>query len=121
MVAVLASKSLEFISIEIYWEVEIEIWGTGMAVAPHTLIHMQYVSMILRYLKEFCVTVCSFVTYASIDNKAIIPVGEPGLPLSTGVRGHNRSIVLAEGPGPSALDHDFHVHGIVPSVTFVYS
>jgi hypothetical protein len=75
--------------------------------------------MILRYLREFCVTAHSFVTYASVDDKAIIPVGEPGLPVSTGVRGHNRSIVLAEGPGPSALDHDFHVHGVVPSITFV--
>ena len=54
-----------------------------------------------------------------MDDKAIIPIGEPGLPVSTGVRGHNRSIVLAEGPGPSALDHDFHVHGVVPSVSFV--
>lgn len=57
------------------------------------------------------------MTYTSVDYKAIIPVGDPGLPVSTGVRGHNRSIVLAEGPGPSALDHDFHVHGVVPSVT----
>ena len=31
----------------------------------------------------------------------------------------NRSIVLAEGPDPSALGHNFHVHGVVPSVTFV--
>jgi len=38
--------------------------------------------------------------------------------VSSGVRGHNHSIVLADGPSPSALDHDFHVHGIVPSVTF---
>ena len=25
----------------------------------------------------------------SVDDKAIIPVGNPGLPVSTGVRGHN--------------------------------
>ena len=74
-----------------------------------THVDSRYVSMILQYLKEFCVAIRSLVTYASVDDKAIIPVGEPGLPVSTGVRGHNRCIVLAEGPGPSALDHDFHV------------
>ena len=25
---------------------------------------------------------------------------------------------MADGPSPSALDHDFHVHGVVSSVTF---
>ena len=38
--------------------------------------------------------------------------------VSTGVRGHNRSIVPIDGPQVQALDHDFHVHGIVPSVAF---
>ena len=50
----------------------------------------------------------------SVDDKAIIPVGEPGMPVS-GCRGHNRSIVPLQGQGPGALDHDFHVCGIVPS------
>ena len=27
--------------------------------------------------------------------------------------------MLAEGPSPSDLDHDFHIHGVVPSVTFI--
>ena len=61
----------------------------------------------------------SLVNYVSVDDKAIIPVGEPGLPVSSGVRGHNCSIVVAEGPSPGALDHDFHVKGVVPSVSFV--
>ena len=77
-----------------------------------------YVSVLLQYLKEFSVQQRDFVTYISIDDKAIIPVGEPGHPVSSGVRGHNRSIVLADNPSPSALDHDFHVHGVVISVTF---
>ena len=48
----------------------------------------------------------------------IIPVGEPACPVSTGVHGHNRSIVPLNGPQVQALDHDFHLHGIVPSVVF---
>ena len=62
--------------------------------------------LILHYLKD-----SSFVNYVSLDDIAVIPE-----PASCGVRGHNRSIVLAEGPKLSALDHDFHVYGIVPSV-----
>ena len=78
----------------------------------------KYVSVLLQYLKEFCVQERDIVNYVSVDDKAIIPVGEPGLPVSSSVRGHNRSIVLADGPSPTALNHDFHVHGIVPSVLF---
>ena len=29
----------------------------------------------------------------SVDDKAIVPVGEPDCPVSTGVRGHSRSLV----------------------------
>ena len=55
----------------------------------------------------------------SVDDKAIVPVGEPGAPVSTGVRGHNKSLVSTSGPKNLALGHDFHVFGIVPSVAFV--
>ena len=53
-----------------------------------------------------------------MTRQLIIPVGEPDLPVSSGARGYNHSIMLADGPSPTALDHDFHVHGIVPSVAF---
>ena len=54
-----------------------------------------------------------------LDDKATVPVGEPEQPQSTGVRGHNRSLALVDGPALSALDHDFHLAGIIPSVAFV--
>ena len=96
-------------------------FGVQVHLLRHIHVDARYMSMILRYLKEFCVQLHSLVNYVyiSVDDKAIIPVGEPGLPVSSGVRGHNRSIVLAEGPSPGALDHDFHVSGVVPSVSFV--
>ena len=74
-----------------------------------------YISALLQYLREFA---ARFHSYC-LDDKANIPVGEPGCPLSTGVRGHNHSLVSLDGPRLLALDHDFHIHGIVPSVTFV--
>ena len=54
----------------------------------------------------------------SVDDKAIIPVGESNCHVSTGVHGHNRSLVPHSGSQLLALDHDFHVHGIVPSLSF---
>ena len=93
-------------------------FGVQVRQLRHDHVDSHYVSVVLRYLKEFCVQEREFASYLSIDDKAIIPVGEPGLPVSSGVRGYNQSIVLADGPSPSALDHDFHVHGIVPSIVF---
>ncbi|SMN01555.1 hypothetical protein SPONL_2127 [uncultured Candidatus Thioglobus sp.] len=75
-----------------------------------------YVNALLQYAKGFCVKFRDFCQYVSADDKAIIPIGEPDLPISTGVRGHNRSIVPTHGSKLEALDHDFHIHGVVPSV-----
>lgn len=77
-----------------------------------------YVSALLQYVRHFAVTHRLVMALVSVDDKAIIPVGEPHCPVSTGVRGHNRSLVPLNGPQVRALDHDFHINGIVPSVAF---
>ena len=53
-----------------------------------------------------------------VDDKAIVPVGSPQQPISAGVRGHNRSLVGLDGQ-MVALDHDWHVGGLIPSVLFM--
>ena len=45
--------------------------------------------------------------YVSVDDKAILPISNPDCPFSTGVRGHNRSLVSLDGPRLVALDHVF--------------
>ena len=70
-------------------------------------------------MKSFAVQFRSHCQYVSVDDKATIPIGEPDCPISTGVRGHNRFLVCLDGPQLLRLDHDFHVHGIVPSVAFL--
>ena len=77
-----------------------------------------YVSALLQYVRSFAVQYRACMLLVSVDDKCIIPVGEPACPVSTGVRGHNRSLVPLHGPRLQALDHDFHLHGIVPSVAF---
>lgn len=46
--------------------------------------------------------------FQSLDDKAIIPVGNPDQPVSTGVRSHHGGIVCNDNK-IVALDHDFHV------------
>lgn len=49
----------------------------------------KYVMVLLKYVKKYAVNFSRYVTLVSIDDKAIIPVGEPGAAVSTGVRGHH--------------------------------
>jgi len=62
-----------------------------------------------------------FTLYVSADDKAIVPIDKLDLLVSTGVRGHHRSFVPASGSSVMGLDHDFHVHGTMPSVALFVS
>lgn len=77
----------------------------------------RYVAVLLQYIKFFAVSLQEQILVFSVDDKAIVPVGEPSNPISSGVRGHNRSLVTVGGPTLAALDHDFHLFGVVPSVS----
>ncbi|KAK3095270.1 hypothetical protein FSP39_012504 [Pinctada imbricata] len=79
----------------------------------------KYATMLFRYLKEFLVQYRQHALFVCMDDKAVVPIGEPGIPISTGVRGHNKVMAPASGPALVATDHDFHNAGIIPSVAFV--
>ena len=78
----------------------------------------KYVAVTLQYVKNFAVKYKSQALLLSVNDKAIVPVGEPDNPISTGIRGHHRSLTFASSSGLtlSALDHDFHLFGIVLSM-----
>lgn len=59
--------------------------------------------------KEHSMMVC-------VDDKAVVPIGEPTTPISTGVRPHKTLVPL--NTVLAATDHDFHVAGAIPSVLF---
>ena len=48
----------------------------------------RYVAVILQHMKRFAISFIEHTLLLSVDDKAIVPVGEPGNPISTGVRGH---------------------------------
>lgn len=52
-----------------------------------------------------------------LDDKAVVPVGEPHCPISTNARPYNRAMISV-GVIFSALDHGFHINGNIPSVLF---
>ena len=51
-----------------------------------------------------------------VDDKTIVPVGEPDRPISTDVRAHNQSLVHVD-KSLKALNHDFYTCGNVLLVT----
>ena len=76
----------------------------------------KYAYITFKYLKEFAIRYKDVARRTCLDDKAVIPVGNPGLPVSTNVRKHNRSLGPCNGPILGAADHDWNVAGIVSSV-----
>ena len=78
--------------------------------SPFTAFQFKMMKEMATMFKEHSVMIC-------VDDKAVVPIGEPEAAMSTGVRPHNRSLVPV-GSTLVASDHDFHVSGAVPSVLF---
>lgn len=77
----------------------------------------EYAFQQFEFMKEMAVLLKEEAEFICLDDKSIIPVGEPGNPVASGVRAHNKALVPT-GVKLAALDHDFHIHGAVPSVLF---
>ena len=73
-----------------------------------------YVATQYQYLKQFVVPNRNETVMVCMDDKAVVPVGDPAMPLSTSVRSHNRVLAPTEGPELVAMDHDFCINGLVP-------
>ncbi|XP_053379602.1 uncharacterized protein LOC128548528 isoform X2 [Mercenaria mercenaria] len=78
----------------------------------------EYGRNLFGHLKEFACMFREDTLFQSLDDKAIVPVGEPAHAISTGVRIHHGGLVTGDRQN-LAMDHDFHIAGIVPSVCFM--
>ena len=58
----------------------------------------RYVATWYQYLKQFVVLNRNKTIMVCMNDQAVVPVGDPGMPLSTGVRPHNRVLAPTEGP-----------------------
>ena len=68
-----------------------------------------------KYISRYAVKYREYVTFLSIDDKAKLNYGEPGLAISTGVRGKKAIVPVNHVLG--ALDHDVNSKGsLTPSV-----
>ena len=63
-----------------------------------------YAAAIFRYLIEFCVRFKDNTALVFVDDKASIPIGEPGVPMATVARG-KQTIVHGDIPF-MVVDHD---------------
>lgn len=77
-----------------------------------------YTAHLYSMMKQFAVKQRAHASFIAVDDKTTIPIGKPNQPISTNVRPHNRSLVASSQQVLSAMDHDFHVHGCIPSVLF---
>ena len=76
-----------------------------------------YVATQYQYLKQLVVLNRNETIMICTDDKAVVPVGDPAMPLSTGVTPHNRVLTPTEGPELVAMDHEWHdfcINGLVP-------
>jgi len=71
-------------------------FGVQIRQLRHTHPDSYYISVLLKYVKEFSIR---FRDVLSVDDEGIIPVGELGMTVSIGARGHDKSIVPLHGQG----------------------
>ena len=78
-------------------------------------LHARYVATQYQYLKQFVVLDRNeaILIMVCMDDKDVVPVGDLGMPLSTGGRPHNRVLAPTEGPELVAIDHDFCINDLV--------
>ena len=78
-----------------------------------------YCNALLKYLKERAIDLNSLddmnVGFFSCDDKAKVPIGEPGFAVSTGVRG--KQTIAPTSTTLVAGDHDMTKSSLTPSVT----
>ena len=70
-----------------------------------------------KYLKQYATmmqTSNNKIVMFVCDDKAKVPIGEPGVPISTGVRGKKSIMPTTSTLG--AMDHDFHPQGLPNSI-----
>ena len=76
-----------------------------------------YLSAIFRYKRELAVKFREVTTFACLDDKHRIKVGEPGFPVAAAERG--RRVLVRAGASFEVGDHDFTKFSMVPSVTLI--
>ena len=73
-----------------------------------------YCAALFKYVKSKAVEESEHLMLFCCDDKAKVAVGEPGAPISTGVRG--RKTITPASITLEALDHDIHKASLTPNV-----
>ena len=73
-----------------------------------------HASALFRHQREFSIRYQEYVTFASLDSKHTIKLGEPGYPLAAAERG--KQVLVSMKTKFQVGDHDFSKFSITPSV-----
>lgn len=79
-----------------------------------THVDTHYASALFRYEKEFAIRYREHTTFASLDDKHIINVGEPDYPFAAVERG--KEVIVELRQKMVVADHDFTKFSLTPSV-----
>ena len=74
-------------------------------------------SALFRYEKEFGIKFRDHLTFASLDDKHTVNVGEPNCPVATVERG--KEVLVSKGKKLAVSDHDFTRLSLTPSVAMI--
>ena len=77
-------------------------------------IDAHYASVLFRYQREFSIQYREYVTFASLDDKHTIKLGEPGYPLAAAECG--KQVLVSTKTKFEVGDHDFSKFSLTPSV-----
>ncbi len=78
----------------------------------------QYCATLYHFLKNYAVKYMKHATLVCVDDKALVPVGEPGVPLAPLPR--SKSAVVADGVPLMSSDHDTDTKcKVTPSTTLI--
>ena len=80
-------------------------------------IDAHYASALFRYEREFAVKYAEYATFVSLDDKHVIKVEEPGLPIAAVERG--KKVLVSLQKRFEVGDHDFSKFSLTPSVALV--
>jgi hypothetical protein len=76
-----------------------------------------FCAALYKYVKCKAIELGKYGSFVCSDDKAKVPVGNPGLPISTGVRG--KKTITPTSSEMLAGDHDMHSTSLTPSVYLV--
>ena len=117
---VIQSATMRKNNIDAHYNHKINQYGNSFVLELNSLIYSDLGDQYHQLEGDNEIIFSKGITKISIDDKAVVPIGEPGLPVRTNERKLSGSLVLPKWKETIlALDHDYHRANIRPSLDLI--